>query len=123
MFFLLSENDRSLFLFPKIVIVPLSSLFVLFLFSSFLSKLLEYICFQQLNAFVSNAEIIPSYQSNFRRLHSATNGAILLSDLVFKNFDLGYLTSIVALDFSKAFEIVNNFLLVKLHMCDLSHRL
>ena len=45
---------------------------------------------------------------------------LLLSDLVFKNFDLGYLTSIVALDFTKAFEIVNNLLLVKLHMCDLS---
>ena len=92
------------------------------LLSPFLSKLLEYICFSQLNAFVSNFNILPSCQYGFRRFYSTMTELLHISDVVLHNFDNCRLTSIVALDFTKAFDTINHdLLLVKLKLYDLSH--
>ena len=88
---------------------------------SFLSKL-EYNCLSQLNAFVSNFNILPSWQSDFRQSHSTTMELLHIFDVMLRNFDNCRLTSIVALDFTKIFDIINHdLLLAKLKLCGLSH--
>ena len=74
----------------------------------FFSKLLEYICFSQLNAFVSNFNILPSCQSGFHRSHSTTE-LLHISDIVLRNFDNCHLTFIIALNFTKVRQLWSTF--------------
>ena len=78
----------------------------------FLSKLLEHVCFRQLNRFFSTNNIIPSLQSGFRQHYSTTTSLLRISDSVLRAFDRSLLTTIITLDFSKAFDTVNHDLLV-----------
>lgn len=61
-----------------------------------LSKLLEFICSQQLNAFLSNANIIPTFQSSFRIENDRTTTALLhTSDTILHNIDKGSLSALI----------------------------
>lgn len=95
------RNPSSFFLFRFISIPP------------FLSKLLERICFRQLNEFFRNIKAIPECQSGFRSQCSITTELLHLSDAVLHDFDsrslLFNIVIIVALDFSKTFNTVNRF--------------
>lgn len=89
--------------------------------SPFLSKILERIMFNQLNQFLQANSIIPECQSGFRQHFSTTTFLLHLSDSVLRTFDVGSLSALVALDFSKAFDTINHKLLIaKLHHYNLS---
>lgn len=87
----------------------------------FLSKILERIMFDQLNQFLQANSTIPECQSGFRQHFSTTTSLLHLSDSVLRAFDVGSLSALVALDFSKAFDTINHELLIaKLHHYNLS---
>ncbi|KYN29152.1 hypothetical protein ALC57_01425 [Trachymyrmex cornetzi] len=54
-----------------------SSPFRLISLPPFLSKVLECICFSQLNAFISEFNVLPSCQSGFRQSHSTTTELLM----------------------------------------------
>ena len=84
----------------------------------FLSKLLECICFNQLNDFFRKCNAVPECQSGFRGSHNTTTELLHLSNAVLHSFDSGLLISLIAFDFSKFNTIDHELLLLKLHSCN-----
>lgn len=76
--------------------------------SPFLFKFLERICFTQLNSFLTKKEVIPTFQSGFRRLHSITTALSHILDRVLDFLDCSSLSALIALDYSKAFNTTTN---------------
>lgn len=105
--FRLYRNNRWFISFLKLQF-PLSSFHPISL-SSFLSKLFEQVWYHQLLSFLYKNKIIPAYQSGFRRGYSTTTSFLYLSDSVIRSFDEGFLSALISLDFSKAFDTVNRY--------------
>lgn len=108
--FRLYENNRWFIPFLKLQF-PLSSFRPISL-SPFLSKLLEQVWYHQLLPFLYKNKIIPAYQSGFRQGYSTTTSLLYLSDSVIRSFDEGFLSALISLDFSKAFDIINHDLFI-----------
>ena len=88
-----------------------------------LSKVLEKVMYNQLNSFATSKNILPSTQSGFRSLHSTTTALLHVSDEILRACDKGMTTSLVLLDFSRAFDTLDHaMLLAKLKYFGLSER-
>lgn len=87
----------------------------------FLSKVLEKLCFAQLQRYSDSCGAIPPFQSGFRRGYSTSTTLLHISDTVLRAFDSRRLTCITSLDFSKAFDTIDhNLLCAKLGYLGLS---
>lgn len=77
-----------------------------------LSKLLEKILYDQLSSYLFEHNIIPSLQSGFRTGHSTATALTTIIDDIFRALDQGRLTCLVLLDYSKAFDSIDQRILI-----------
>ena len=75
------------------------------------SKILEKIVHRQLVEFFTLNKVLPEHQSGFRAFHSTTSALLNVTDDIIRATDSGKLTSLVLLDFSKAFDTVDHSVL------------
>jgi hypothetical protein len=81
-----------------------------------LSKVLERVVANQLKIYLDEYGLLTSHQSGFRDRHSTTTALLKISNDILKAMDETKFTSLVLLDFAKAFDSVNHaLLLAKLH--------
>lgn len=86
-----------------------------------LSKVLERIVHRQLNAYLTEHCLLDDYQSGFRTGHSTTTALLKVNEDIREAADDRKLTLLTLLDFSKAFDTVDNdILLCKLRLLNLS---
>jgi Reverse transcriptase (RNA-dependent DNA polymerase) len=76
-----------------------------------LSKALERIMKDQIVAFCDARGLLNSFQSGFRPGHSTTTALLKITDDIAKDLDRNFISILVLLDFSKAFDTVNYKLL------------
>jgi Reverse transcriptase (RNA-dependent DNA polymerase) len=77
------------------------------------SKLIEKVVHQQLSNYLNENNLFSNEQSGFRKLHSTTTLLLNITSDVYEAMDNDKLTSLIFLDFSKAFDTVNHLLLLK----------
>lgn len=81
-----------------------------------LSKVLERIMTNQFEEYICRNCILPDFQSGFRAHYSCTTALLNILDDVLRAHDNNHVTVMVLLDFSKAFDTLNQqLLLAKLH--------
>lgn len=79
------------------------------------SKLLEKMIQAQMVKYLNDNDIIPIYQSGFRKGHSCTTALLKITNDIVVGFDNNKCTTMVFLDMSKAFDSINfDLLLAKL---------
>ena len=88
-----------------------------------LSKLLEKVVYRQLLSFVNSVGLLPATQSGFHPGFRAASALINLNDLIFTAMDRKLSTTLILLDYSKAFDCVDhNLMCAKLKYFGLSDR-
>ena len=80
---------------------------------SSISKVLEWLIYDQLYEYLSNSELLSKFQSDYRRFHSTTTSLLDAINEWYTNMDQGKLNFVVSLDLSKAFNTVNHSILLK----------
>uniref|UniRef100_A0ABD2W2M0 Reverse transcriptase domain-containing protein n=1 Tax=Trichogramma kaykai TaxID=54128 RepID=A0ABD2W2M0_9HYME len=81
------------------------------------SKLLESVALKQMKRFINERDILDSHQSGFREYHSTHTALIDLVDGIREAIDVKDVVLMVAIDFSRAFDLVNiNLLIDKLKL-------
>lgn len=78
-----------------------------------LSKAFEKLLKIQIDEFISIHQILPEHQSGFRANYSTTTALLKISSDVFNSVDKGYLTCLILLDFTKAFDTLDPIVLCK----------
>lgn len=76
-----------------------------------LSKILERILHDQMNAFLNANKLLPLQQSGFRQGYSTVTALLDVTDDIARGVDNKMTTALVLLDYSKAFDTVNHDLL------------
>lgn len=76
-----------------------------------LSKILERILYEQMNAFFNSNKILPPQQSGFRQGYSTVTALLDVTDDIARGVDDKKTTALTLLDYSKAFDTVNHDLL------------
>ena len=71
------------------------------------AKVFERIIYDQLYAFLMDNNILSSYQSGFRSLHSTVTSLLEATDDWVYNIDQGNVNTVVFLDLKKAFDTVD----------------
>lgn len=77
----------------------------------FLSKVFEKLLHKQIYEHINNNNLLTSRQSGFRPKHSCVTALIDVSEEIRKNIDAGFITFLVLLDHSKAFDMVDHQIL------------
>ena len=77
------------------------------------SCLFEKTIFDQLKAYFEDNKFYFSYQSGFKALHSVLTCLLKSSDDWYQDFDKGFLSSVAFIDLKKAFDTVNNVILIQ----------
>nr|CAH7740814.1 unnamed protein product [Callosobruchus chinensis] len=77
-----------------------------------LSKILERVVYVQILDHLNTFNIVPTHQSGFQKNRSTTTALTYLSDSIISSLDKKYMSLLVLLDFSKAFDTLNHRLLV-----------
>ncbi|XP_045447496.1 uncharacterized protein LOC123655785 [Melitaea cinxia] len=72
-----------------------------------LSKVLEKVICQQLTHYLETNDILPSFQSGFRKHRSTATALLDVTDNILAAQDKGMCTLLVLLDFSRAFDSIN----------------
>lgn len=81
----------------------------------YLSKVFEKLLHQQMHSYIQDNGLLTDRQSGFRSKHSCTTALIDVSEEIRASIDDGYITFLVLLDHSKAFDTVDhNILCMKL---------
>ncbi|KPJ06072.1 putative RNA-directed DNA polymerase from transposon BS [Papilio machaon] len=78
----------------------------------FLSKIVEKVVWIQLTDYLENNNILPEFQSGFRKSHSTTTALLDVTDNIISAQDEGLCTLLVLLDFSRAFDCIDISLLL-----------
>ena len=76
------------------------------------AKVFERIVYDQLYAFLMDNNILSSYQSGFRSLHSTVTSLLEATDDWAYNIDQGNMNAVVFLDLKKAFDTVDHSILI-----------
>ena len=76
------------------------------------AKVFERIIYDQLYAFLMDNNILSSYQSSFRSLHSTVTSLLEATDDWVYNIDQGNVIAVVFLDLKKAFDTVDHTILI-----------
>ena len=85
--------------------------------TSFLSKVMEYACLQQLLKHLNNFDCLPQFQSAYRQFHSVETALCrVYNDLICNKAD-GKCSILILLDLSAAFDTVDHHTL----LCDLEN--
>ena len=79
-----------------------------------LSKVLEKLINHQLIKHLNQNNILPACQSAYRAGHGCTTALAGVTDDIFRASDNGFITVLVLLDFTKAFDTVNHALLIQI---------
>ena len=77
-----------------------------------MSKVIERIVFSQLNEYLVNNKLLYEFQSGFRSNYSSDTCLIHLCDFIRQECDQGKYTGMVTLDLQKAFDTVNDAILL-----------
>ena len=80
--------------------------------SQFYQLLVEKEVLHQLYGYLNEKSLLPEFQLGFRPLYSTTSALIQMCDNWFKDMDNGELTGVVFLDICKAFDSINNSILL-----------
>lgn len=78
-----------------------------------IAKVFEKIIFDQLYSYLSSNDILSKFQSGFRPYHSTLTALLQATEEWFHNMDLGLLSGVLFVDFSKAFDTVNHRVLLE----------
>lgn len=79
-----------------------------------LSKILEGILNVQLREHLESNGVLPLTQSGFRKGHSCCSALLNVTDDIFAACDNGYVTVLVLLDYSRAFDTINHEILLSI---------
>ena len=79
---------------------------------SVIAKVFERIVYDQLYNCLSNEDIISTHQSGFRSLHSTVTALLKATDNWANNIDRGNVNAVVFLDLKKAFDTVDQDILL-----------
>lgn len=85
------------------------------------SKVLERVVYVQLSQYLIKNNILPVHQSGFREGHSTTTALLSITDNIARALDKKLAAILIALDYSKAFDVIDHDLLVaklKFYGCD-----
>lgn len=88
----------------------LRSISILPVFSKILEKIME----RQILDYLNNNNLIPEYQSGFRKGYSCVTALSQVTDDIFEALDKDQATVLILLDFTKAFDMVNHEILLSL---------
>jgi hypothetical protein len=80
---------------------------------SFVSKLVERVIHRQLSNYVEMHKLLPPTQSGFRRLHSTETAVLKVYNDIALALDAGFVTALLLLDFSAAFDCVDHAILLQ----------
>ena len=78
-----------------------------------ISKIIGKLIQEHTSSFLSNNEILYSYQSGFRKNHSTDSCLTFLHDKILKGFDKGLMTGMILIDFQKAVDMIDHDILLK----------
>lgn len=76
------------------------------------TKIFEKIIYQQLYKYLNQSNILSPYQSGFRSGYSTTTALLKFTNDVFSSCDKNQCTGVIFLDLSKAFDLVDHYLLL-----------
>ncbi len=76
------------------------------------AKIFEKLIFIQLSQYLNSFNILSPFQSGFRSKHSTTAALLKFTNDVFSSFHKGQLTGAIFIDLSKAFDMVDHYLLL-----------
>src|SRR6218665_2798618 len=79
---------------------------------SFLSKIIEKIVSEQITSYLSTKDLLPKYQSGFRRGHSTETLLLRLLSDCYGAIDGGRVTLLALFDVSAAFDTVDHQILI-----------
>ena len=86
-----------------------------------IAKAFEKIIYNQLSYFITTNNILSEFQSGFRPNHSTTTALLKLTNDVYSSAGKGQLTGAIFIDLTKAFDLVDRYLLLdKLYSIGLS---
>src|SRR6218665_2946391 len=80
---------------------------------SFISKLVERAVHKQLSNYIESNSLLPLVQSGFRRLHSTETAVLKVYNDITLALDSGFITALLLLDFSSAFDCVDHSILLE----------
>ena len=78
---------------------------------SFISKSIEKAALLQFSTFFEDQNLLPTYQSAYRKHHSTETAVLNICDEILENAEHNKLTAMVCLDLSAAFDTVNHSIL------------
>lgn len=78
-----------------------------------LAKVFEKLVFDQLYSYLTENNILTKFQSGFRSNHSTLTALLQATENWFKNIDNGYMSGVVLIDLSKAFDSVDHAILLR----------
>jgi hypothetical protein len=81
---------------------------------SFISKLIERVVHRQLSNFIEAHNLLPLTQSGFRPFHSTETAVLKVYNDIVSALDLGFITVLLLLDFSAAFDCVDHAILLQI---------
>lgn len=83
-----------------------------------ISKILERVVYNQLNAYLDENNLIYEFQSGFHKGYSTDTYFIYMTDYIRKKIDTGNYTGMVLLDLQKALDTIDHkILMYKLRLC------
>ncbi len=77
----------------------------------FIAKILENVVFRQLSSFLAEVDIMDTFQSGFRTVHSTESSLIRVLNYILLEVDTGNCVSLVLLDLSAAFDTLDHSIL------------